>query len=366
MRAAIVSMGSISSKWIVEALKKHFDEVDHLDIKEFEVNLGKEGGVMHEGKPLKQYDCLYMRGSGRYANLLRTIASMLSDRTYIPIKPGAFTAGHDKLLTHIKLQKSKVPQPNTYIASTSSAAKKIIKKMTYPIVLKLPTGTHGKGVMLADSYESASSMIDALAVLKQPFLLQEYIETDSTDTRAFVVGDEVVASMKRIAVRGEKRANIHAGGRGEATQLGAKAVKTALLAARAMGAEICGVDMLESIRGPRVIEVNVSPGLQGITKSTGVNVAECIAKYLFERTKEFKKELESKGKAEVMHEVQPHKDMKELISKPDFRGARILLPELATTVTKLTEEDEVSIKMSKGKIEIDKIKKKEEKEERED
>jgi ribosomal protein S6--L-glutamate ligase len=367
LRAAVISMGSISSKWTVDALQKHFDEVDHLDIKEFEVNLGKEGGVLYAGKPLKQYDCLYMKGSGRYANLLRTIASMLGDRAFIPIKPGAFTAGHDKLLTHIKLQKHKVPQPNTYIAATSQAAKKIIKKMTYPIVLKLPTGTHGKGVMLADSYESASSMIDALAVLKQPFLLQEYIETDSTDTRAFVVGDEVVASMKRIAVTGEKRANIHAGGRGEATTLSAQAKKIAIQAARAMGAEICGVDMLESVRGPKVIEVNVSPGLQGISKATGVQVAEKIAKYLFERTKEYKKEIESKGKAEVMREIPaPSKEMKEVISKVDFRGARLLLPEIASTVSKLAEDDEIVLKLAKGRIEIDKIRKKEEKEEKED
>ncbi len=363
MRAALISMGSISSKWTVEAMQKHFDEVDHLDIKEFEVNLGKEGGVMYAGKPLKHYDCIYMKGSGRYANLLRTIASMLNDKTFIPLKPSTFTAGHDKLLTHINLQKHSVPQPQTFIASTSTAAKKIIKKMPMPVVLKLPTGTHGKGVMLADSYESASSMIDALAVLKQPFLLQEYIETESTDTRAFVVGDEVVASMKRIAVKGEKRANIHAGGRGEAVNLNAQAKKIAIQAARAMNAEICGVDMLAGVRGPKVIEVNVSPGLQGITKATGVNVAEKIAKYLFDRTKEFQKELESNGKKEIVHEITPHKDLKEMIAKPDFRGARILLPELATTVTKITEDDDVSIKMAKGRIEIDRIKKKEEKEE---
>jgi ribosomal protein S6--L-glutamate ligase len=362
MRAGVISMGSISSKWTVDALKKYFDEADLLDIKEFEVNLGKEGGVLYAGKPLKHYDCLYMKGSGRYANLLRSIASMLSDKTFIPIKPSAFTICHDKLLTHIALQKSKVSQPQTYIASTSPAAKKIIKKMTYPIVLKLPTGTHGKGVMLADSYESASSMIDALAVLKQPFLLQEYIETDSTDTRAFVVGDEIVASMKRIAVKGEKRANIHAGGRGEATELSAQAKKTALMAARALGAEICGVDMLESIRGPKVIEVNVSPGLQGITKATGIPVSEKIAKHLFERTKEFKREIEAKHKKEMLPEVVPKKEMQEIITKPDFRGARILLPEVVSTVTKLTEEDDIAVRVAKGRLEIEKLPSKEKKE----
>lgn len=364
MRAAVISMGSISSKLTVEALKKYFDEVDHLDIKEFEVNLGKEGGVFYEGKPLKQYDCLYMKGSGRYANLLRSIASLLCDKTFIPIKPSTFTTCHDKLLTHIKLQKAKVPQPTTYIASTSSAAKKIIKKMPMPVVLKLPTGTHGKGVMLADSYESASSMIDALAVLKQPFLLQEYIETAGTDTRAFVVGEEVVASMKRIAVTGEKRANIHAGGRGEAITLSAQAKKVALQAARAMGVEICGVDMLESVRGPKVIEVNVSPGLQGITKATGVNVAEKIAKHLYRRSMEFKQEIEARREKEIT-EIPPKK-VQEIITKVDIRGTRILLPEIATTTTKLSEDDEIMLKLSKGRIEMEKIGRREEKEEKED
>jgi ribosomal protein S6--L-glutamate ligase len=363
MRAGVISMGSISSKWTVDALKKYFDEADLLDIKEFEVNLGKEGGVLYAGKPLRQYDCLYMKGSGRYANLLRSIASLLGDKTFVPVKPSAFTICHDKLLTHIALQKAKVPQPQTYIASTSPAAKKIIKKMHYPIVLKLPTGTHGKGVMLADSYESASSMIDALAVLKQPFLLQEYIETDGTDTRAFVVGDEVVASMKRIAVKGEKRANIHAGGRGEATQLSAQAKKTALMAARALGAEVCGVDMLESIRGPKVIEVNVSPGLQGITKATGIDVAEKIAKHLLERTKEFKREMEAKHKKEMIPEPAPKKEMQEIITKPDFRGARILLPEIVSTVTKLTEDDDIAVRVAKGRLEIERLPSKKEKEE---
>ena len=84
MKAAVISMGSISSKWVAEALEKHFDEVDHLDIKEFEVNLGKEGGVLYSGKPLKQYDCIYMKGSGRYANLLRSIASMKSSSSLLP------------------------------------------------------------------------------------------------------------------------------------------------------------------------------------------------------------------------------------------------------------------------------------------
>ena len=358
MRAAIVSMGSISSKMTAEAMQKYFSQVDQLDVKEFEVNLGKDSGVLYAGKPLEKYDCVYLKGSGRYANLLRAIANMLGDQTYIPIKPIAYTTGHDKLLTHIVLHKHGVPQPMTYIAATSMAAKKIIKKMPMPVVLKLPSGTHGKGVMLADSHSSANSMIDALAALKQPFLVQEYLETDGTDTRAFVIDDEVVAAMSRTAVTGEKRANIHAGGKGKSTILSAQDTKIAIKAAKAVGAEICGVDMLATPRGARVIEVNVSPGLQGITKVTGVNIADKIAKFFLERAKAFK---EGKTKAAVT-EITPEvpKERKEIITSVDFRGERILLPTIATKVTKLSEDDEVLMKVAKGHIEIDKIRKKNE------
>ncbi len=356
MRAAVISMGSISSKMVAEAMKKYFEEVDQLDIKEFDVNLGKEEEILYAGKPIAQYDCIYLKGSGRYANLLRSIANILGKKTFIPIKPAAFTTGHDKLLTHIALQKAKIPQPNTYVVATSQAAKKVIKKMHTPIVIKLPTGTHGKGVMLADSYESASSMIDALAVLKQPFLLQEYIETDGKDTRALIVGNEIVASMKRTAETGEKRSNLHTGGKGESTVLSAQSKKIALNAARAIGAEICGVDMLESVRGTRVIEVNISPGLQGINKTTDVNIPDVIAKYLFERTKACK---DGKCNQKVVQEIIGQQEVKEIITAVDFRGERVLLPSIASKIAKLSEDDEIILKLSKGRIEIEKIKKKE-------
>jgi len=352
MNAAIISMGSISSKWTAEAMKKYFDQVDLLDIRDLEVSLGgRKAEILYQDEPMKHYDCIYAKGSFRYANLLRTITSMFLTKCYMPVAEEAFVAGHDKLLTHIKLQKYNVPMPETRVATTAESAKKLLKKMTYPVVIKMPSGTHGKGVMIADSRSSAASMIDALALLKQPFLLQEFIDTGGTDIRAFVVGEKVVASMKRSAVKGEARSNIHAGGKGTAVIPDRKIQKTAIEAAKAMGVDICGVDILESARGPLVLEVNVSPGMQGLVKATGIDVAGEIAKFLYEKTKQYlSATTNEKAKKEIKERIAI--PSQEILTKIDFRGDRILLPEFVTKLTKFKEDQEIVIKADKGKLEI--------------
>ncbi|MEM3154982.1 MAG: RimK family alpha-L-glutamate ligase [Candidatus Woesearchaeota archaeon] len=349
MKAALISLGSISSRWTIEALKRHFDHVDHIDIQELEVSLGgKKGQVLYQGKPMSEYDCIYAKGSFRYATLLRAVTTLLQKTTYMPLKAASYTIGHDKVLTHLKFQENNVPQPTTYLASTADAGKKIIKKTTFPVVMKLPAGTHGKGVMLADSMESASSMIDALALLKQPFLIQEYIETGGRDYRVIVVGDKVAAAMRRVAAKGEKRANIHSGGHGEKVDLDAKTANIAIAAARATGCDICAVDILPSPKGPLVLEVNLSPGLQGITKVTKIDVASIIAEFLYKQTKSFKES----GKEKILKELAAEQ---EIHGPLDFRGNRILLPEVATMASKIKQDDEVVLKAKKGKIEIEKI-----------
>ena len=162
-------MGSISSKWTVDAMKKYFKAADHIDIKALEVSIGRGGDILYNGHPLKDYDCIYAKGSYRYATVLRSVTTILSGNCYMPINASAFSTGHDKLLTHIKLMNAKIPMPQTFLASTAEAARKVLKEMHYPIVLKLPAGTHGKGVMLADSEESAVSMIDTLLLLEIKF-----------------------------------------------------------------------------------------------------------------------------------------------------------------------------------------------------
>ncbi len=359
MKAALISLGSVSSKWTLQAMNNFFESVDDLDIRKIEINFAsKNPTVLYDGKPMQAYDCIYAKGSFRYAQLLRSITTFYKEgKTFMPIKAEAFTIVHDKLLTQLELQKNGIPMPKTYLSSTPMAAKKILEKINYPIIMKFPQGTQGKGVMFADSFASASSMLDALTALKQPFLIQEYIETDETDTRAFVIGDKVVAGMKRKAINGEKRANIHVGATGESCELDAYTKKIAVQTARVLGADICAVDILESVKGPLVIEANLSPGLQGITKVTKVNIAEKIASYLARKTKEMMESQKVSGASDILKEIGVKEEgaAKKIITNPDFRGNRILLPEIATQITKFDDKDHLEFEIEKGKINIKKI-----------
>ncbi len=360
-KAAVISLQSKSSKWTVKALKNYIRDVDDLNLKDIEVTLHeKEVKILHKGKPLEEYDVIYAKGSFRYAPILRAITSIASKDSYIPMKGYTFTVAHDKLLTQLELQKHNIPMPKTYLSSTPDAAKKILENINYPIIMKFPQGTQGKGVMFAESFAAASSMLDALTALKQPFLIQEYVETGGIDIRAIVVGDKVVAAMERQAETGEKRANIHAGGKGKAHKIDPIARKIAIDAAKAIGADICAVDILEGIKGPVVIEVNISPGLQEITKVTKVNCADKIARFLHRKAREFVVAKKKIGAEEIMQEVGPGR--KEFISSLDFRGHKILLPEVVTKGTEFTEKDQFVIKIDKGKLVIEKFEVEEKKE----
>src|SRR3989344_8478858 len=128
MKAALISFGSVSSKWIGAAMKKYFAQVDEFDIRKIEISLTQKGArVLCAGKEIGTYDCVYAKGSYRYSPLLRTLATELYPHTYMPVKPAAFTLGQDKLLTQLKLQQCAVPMPVTYLAATTESAKEILK-----------------------------------------------------------------------------------------------------------------------------------------------------------------------------------------------------------------------------------------------
>lgn len=357
IRGAIISLGSKSSLMLGEAMEEYFDQVEMIDLKEIEVSLGKEGGVFYKGEPLKNYDCVYLKGSFRYANLLRSIAMMLENKTaYMPLSASAFTIAHNKVLTHLVLQKHNIAMPKTYISSTTEAAKEVLKRVKYPIVMKLPEGTQGKGVMFAESISSASSMLDALGALRQPFIIQEYVETWGSDVRVLVAGDKAVAAMRRKAQKEEKRANIHAGGSGESIELDRTTRKLAIEAAKALKADICGVDILEGALGPLVIEANISPGLQGISKVCGAKVAGEIAGFLFRKTEEALGLKEEMKQAEAVKEILKDEAEEEIITSLDFRGEKILLPGIVARMTGFEETKEYTIKAEKGKVVIEEFK----------
>lgn len=351
MKAAIISMGSESSTATAEAMRRFFTSVDELDVRQLEINLsGKRSLVLHQGRPLAKYDCIYPKGSFRYSPLLRSLTTILQDQTFMPCTPSSFTIAHDKLLTQLVLQQHNIPMPATYLAATVTAAKKVLESANYPLIMKFPQGTQGKGVVFADSFATANSVLDALTALRQPFLIQEYIETDSSDIRALVVGDQVVAAMKRKGNPADKRANLHAGGEGESYVIGALARKIAVQTARAIGAGICGVDLLESVKGPVVIEANISPGLK-IAQITKVDVPARIAEFLYREAEQFKAIQKRRGAKDAIANVDAKQPLR-LLEPLDFRGARVLLPEVLTRKADLVERDEYEMLASKDKVEI--------------
>ena len=150
-----------------------------------------------------------------------------------------------------------------------------------PLVIKLLVGTQGIGVVLAETYQAAKSVIEAFRGLDANILVQEYIkEAGGADLRCFVVGGKVIAAMQRQAAKGEFRSNLHRGGEAEKIKLSIEERTTAIKAAKAMGLNVAGVDLLRSNHGPVVMEVNSSPGLQGIEKATEVDVAGKIVEYV--------------------------------------------------------------------------------------
>lgn len=358
MKAAVISLGGTSSKLVAEAMRKYFDEVDELNIREIEVTLeSKELEVLYQGRKIESYDCVYMRGSFRYVSIMRSLATALrAHGVYLPIAPEAISLAHDKFLSQLVLQENKIPMPSVYMAPTGPAAKNLLEKINYPVVIKIPHGTQGKGVMFADNYAAAAALIDALSVLNHPFILQEFIETGGTDLRAIVVGDKVVAAMRRKADIRDLRANLHAGGEGEPVELDARTKQVAIKTAKAVNAEICGVDILESPTGPKVLEVNVSPGLKGIIKVTGMNIPDKIAKFLYERTKAIKEGTAKEGTKEIFHKLDIEKieEVQEIITGLDFRGSRILLPDVLTKITKFKDGDEFILRVKKGEVTIKK------------
>lgn len=353
MKGAVISLGSKSSQWIAEAMGKYFDEVDTPQLRDLYVELTSKGTQIHlkEGK-LPHYDCVYQRGSFRYCTVLEALTTCLWDKTYLPLQPRSFTVGHDKFLTHLALMKHKVPQPRTYIVPTIDTAKRLLKSVNYPIIMKFPHGTQGKGVMFAESYASAASTLDVLSPFKHPLLIQEYIETDSTDVRALVVGSRVVASMQRIAEKGEKRANIHMGGKGEAYSLSPKARRIALRSAEAVGAEICAVDLLETPLGPLVIEVNLSPGIQGLAEATGKDIADPIAKFLHERATGYHSQKKRTKADKILNglEFAGQAASQELLLGAEMRGERLILPEILTRLSRFKDNQELVAEVADGKI----------------
>ncbi|QOY53535.1 30S ribosomal protein S6--L-glutamate ligase [Candidatus Sulfurimonas marisnigri] len=194
----------------------------------------------------------------------------------------AIARSRDKLRSLQILSKYDVDMPKTVFASNKSSAKDVIALSGgAPLILKILEGTQGVGVVLVDTEKAAKSVLDAFYGMDVSLLVQEFIdEAGGADIRVLVVNGKVVGAMKRQGAEGDFRSNLHQGGSATAHKLTRKEKSTALSAAKAMGLGVCGVDMIPSARGPLVMEVNSSPGLEGIEKSTNIDIAASIMDYI--------------------------------------------------------------------------------------
>ncbi len=179
------------------------------------------------------------------------------------------------------LSKAGVPVPKTILGNVFDIEEALASFQKRPVILKVLQGTHGQGVILAETYASALSTIETLQSSGVRFVIQEYIaESKGCDLRAIVVGGRVVAAMKRQSKSGDFRSNLHRGGSSEPIRLSEAEKRIAIKAAQVLRLGVCGVDILQANQGPVILEVNSTPGLEGIEKTTGVNISEKIITYI--------------------------------------------------------------------------------------
>lgn len=240
------------------------------------------------GEPLPQYDAVIPRigASITYYGtaLLRHMETM---GMYTLNESIAISRSRDKFRSLQLLARKGIPMPLTSFAQSPDDTEDLIRMVGgAPLVIKLLEGTQGKGVILADSHQSAVSIINAFKEMSANILVQEFIEESrGTDIRCFVIGDKVVAAMKRQAKDGEFRANVHQGGKAVKVKLSPQERSIAIAAAKTMGLKVAGVDLIRSNHGPLVLEINSSPGIEGIEKATHVNIAAKIIQYIEKNAK---------------------------------------------------------------------------------
>ena len=313
MKLAILSREpkSDSTQRLVEAAAARGHEavvVDHL-----QCNLVLEKGqpgIIYQGQELQGFDAIIPRIGASvtfYGTAVVRQFEMMKVRTAVDSQ--AIVRSRDKLRSMQILSRAGVGMPKTAFTNYSADVPAMISQVGgAPVIIKLLEGTQGLGVVLAESVKAAQSVIEAFHNLKARIIVQEFIaESKGADLRAFVVDGEVVGAMKRQGKEGEFRSNLHRGGIGTLVKLTRAEKAAALLAANALGLGIAGVDMLQSKRGPLVLEVNSSPGLEGIEKATGQDIAGRIIEYTANLAA--KKKAKSKVKKDTSHAVDAQSDV---------------------------------------------------------
>lgn len=274
-----------SHRRLLEAGKNRGHTVQILDTTRCYMNISQTESAIHYrgGELITGVDAIIPRiGSSITFYGTAVVRHFESQGVYSLNSSIAISRSRDKLRSLQLLSQKAIPLPTTGFARSPEDTEDLIKMVGgAPLVVKLLEGTQGNGIMLAETKNAAKSVINAFKHLRENILVQEFIkEASGTDLRCFVIGTKCVAAFEREAKAGEFRANLHLGGKAKPVKLSAEERSLAVRAAKAMGLNVAGVDLIRSARGPLVLEVNSSPGLEGIEKATNFDVAGAIISYI--------------------------------------------------------------------------------------
>ncbi|MBZ4039330.1 30S ribosomal protein S6--L-glutamate ligase [Novilysobacter selenitireducens] len=291
MKLAILSRNTklYSTRRLVEAARERRHSVRVLDPLRCYMRIDSDGFRMHyKGVEIAGYHAVIPRVGAsitRYGSAVLRQFELMG--TFTPNPSDAVLRARDKLRSHQMLAAQGIGLPATVFGDNPDDTADLLSMLgPPPHVIKLNEGTQGAGVMLTEKLSASKGVIEALRGLYAQFLVQEFVaEAKGADLRCFVVGGKVVAAMKRQAPKGDFRSNLHRGGRAKGVKATAAEQDVAIRAARVLGLGVAGVDLIRSARGPLVLEVNASPGLEGIEDATGVDVAGEIVDYVALRYK---------------------------------------------------------------------------------
>jgi ribosomal protein S6--L-glutamate ligase len=276
--------GNYSSSRLKEAAEAKGHELEMIDTARCYMSINATSPSLHyDGKPLPRFDAVIPRiGASMTFYGMAVVRQLEMMGCASPNPADAIGRSRDKLLAHQLLARAGIATPPTTFAHSPKDTRHLIELLGgAPLIVKLLSSSQGKGVVLAETRKAAESVISAFRDLDAYFLVQDFIEEAAgSDIRCLVVGTEVVATMQRTAASGDFRANLHLGGEGREVKLGKEERRLALKAARVMGLSIAGVDLLRAADGPKVLEVNSSPGLEGIERITGARIAELIIEHV--------------------------------------------------------------------------------------
>lgn len=290
MKIAILSRGKnlYSTRRLIEACKKRGYEARVLDTMYFSINVqqGKPDLLFHN-KHIPHYDAVIPRIGASLTFFGTAVVRQFEQMGTFCLNSslGILTA-RDKLRALQLLARHNIAFPQTIFVKQPSSILKAIKELGgAPVIIKLLEGTQGVGVILAESNKVAEAIIETLHSTQQNVIIQKFVqESRGKDIRVIVAGGKVIAAMRRTAKKGEYRSNVHRGGKVEPVKLEDKYEKMAVRATQIMGLNVAGVDMLEGKDGPQIMEINSSPGLEGIERATGLDVAGALVEYLEEQS----------------------------------------------------------------------------------